>query len=513
MSPVVTTQRLRRGARRQTLGVSIRAVLHALGRVLEFGSLALAVPALVAAIYRETPLPFLIPMAIGLTAGFLLERSFRGKGRLGTREVFLTAVLAWLLVAILGAAPYLLARDGLDHLADAFLESMAGFTTSNISVLADPSRLPRALLFWRQFSQWLGGLGVIVLVLALLPQLRIGGREPTGSVQPGREVEQLSQGVQAVVRRFGAFYLALTAFATLALIALDLFDVDDRLNVFDCFGIAFSSVSTGGFSPHAGSLAAFSIATRWVVLVFVVLAGANIVLLFRALVRREPRPLLRDGETRLYLAIGVLGAIGVAAALVAGSSTSAGTAIRHGLFSSFSFLTTSGFTTSNIAAWPLAAPAILIGLMLIGGCASSLAGSQKVMRVQIIGKLLHRELIQAVHPESIRHIRLNRRLVDERAIRGVTAFVLLFFGLAALGTLALELDASLRSLHLGIFAAIGDSAAAVSNGGPGFGFAGPVGSFAPFSDTSKYILSALMLLGRLEIIPVAVLFTKSYWRS
>jgi trk system potassium uptake protein TrkH len=494
------------------LGVSVRASLHALGRILEIGSLALVLPALVAAAYRESPLPFLIPLAIGLALGFLLERANRGKGRLGTREVFLVVALAWLTAALIGGGPYLLAADGLKHWTDAFMESMAGLTTTNISVIADPSKLPRSLLFWRQFSQWLGGLGVIVLTLALLPRLRIGGREPTIAEQPGQEVERLSRGVKVVIRRFGLLYLGLTIVAALTLIALALFDIDDRLNVFDALSLALSSVSTGGFSPHAGSLANFSVTTQWVVLAFMALAGANIVLLFRGLVRREGRPLLRDSETRLYVVIALLGAGGIAAALVAGNVASGWSSIREGLFQAVSFLTTTGFTTGNISTWPLAATAILVGLALIGGCAFSLSGSQKILRVLIIGKLLRREVAQTVHPEAVLHIRINRRLVDERAVRGTISFVLIFFGLLALGVLALELDAARMNFHLDVFPALADTTAALSNGGPGLGFAGPAGSFAPFSDVSKLTLSALMLLGRLEIIPIAVLFSRSYWR-
>ncbi|MGC9974111.1 MAG: TrkH family potassium uptake protein [Gaiellaceae bacterium] len=506
------TRRLQRAVRRRSLGVSVRASLHALGRVLEIVSLALAVPALVAAAYLESPFPFLIPLAIGLAVGFLLERTNRGKGRLGAREAFLVIVLAWLAAALIGSVPYLLAAHGLKHWTDAFMESMAGLTTTNISVIAKPAVLPRSLLFWRQFSQWLGGLGVIVLTLALLPRLRIGGREPTIAEQPGQEAERLSRSVKVVLRRFGLLYLALTFVAALSLIALDLFDIDDRLNVFDALGLALSSVSTGGFSPHAASLADFSVATQWVVFVFMALAGANIVLLFRGLVRGDMRPLLRDSETRLYAAIALLGAVGIAASLMAGNVVSGWSAVREGLFQAVSFLTTTGFTTGNISSWPLAATAILVGLALIGGCAFSLSGSQKIMRVQVIGKLLHREVVQTVHPGAVLHIRVNRRLIDERAVRGVIAFVLVFFGLLALGVLALELDAARMDFHLGVFPALADGTAAISNGGPGLGFAGPLGSFAPFSDVSKLVLSALMLLGRLEIIPVAILFSRSYWR-
>ena len=506
-------RRFQRAVKRRSIGVSVRASLHALGRVLEIVSLALAVPALVAAIYLETPLPFLIPLAIGLALGFVLERTNRGKGRLGTREVFLVVVLAWLAAALLGSVPYLLGSGGLKHWTDAFMESMAGLTGTNISVLNDPGALPHSLLFWRQFSQWRGGLGVIVLTLALLPRLRVGGREPAIAESPGQEVERLSRAVKIVIRRFGFLYIGLTVVAALALIGLSLFDVDDRLNVFDAVSLALSSVSTGGFSPHAGSLADFSVATQWVVFGFMALAGANIVLLFRGLVRREGRSIVRDSETRLYVVIALLGAAGITAALAAsGHMTSGWHSLREGLFQSVSFLTTSGFTIGNISAWPLAATAILVGLALIGGCAFSLSGSQKILRVLIIGKLLRRELTQTVHPEAVLHIRLNRRRIDERAVRGTVAFVLVFFGLLALGVLALELDAARMDSTLNVFPALADATAALSNGGPGLGFAGPLGSFAPFSDVSKLVLSALMLLGRLEIIPIAVLFSRSYWR-
>ena len=505
--------RFQRAVKRRSIGVSVRASLHALGRVLEVASLTLALPALVAAAYLESPLPFLVPLAIGLAIGFLLERTNRGRGRLGTREVFLVIVLAWLAAALLGSVPYLLAAHGLGHWPDAFMESMAGLTTTNISVIGDPGKLPRSLLFWRQLSQWLGGLGVIVLTLALLPRLRVGGREPTIAEPPGQEVERLSRGVKIVIRRFGLLYLALTLAAALTLIGLALFDVDDRLNVFGAVSLALSTVSTGGFSPHAGSLADFSVATQWVVFGFMALAGANIVLLFRGLVRREGRQLLRDSETRLYVVIALLGAGGIAAALTAaGHMTSGWHSIREGLFQSVSFLTTSGFTIGNISTWPLAATAILVGLALIGGCAFSLSGSQKILRVQIIGKLLRRELTQTVHPEAVLHIRINRRQIDEKAVRGAVAFVLVFFGLLALGVLALELDAARMDFTLNVFPALADATAALSNGGPGLGFAGPAGSFAPFSDVSKLVLSGLMLLGRLEIIPIAVLFSRSYWR-
>ncbi len=496
-----------------SLGVSLRATLHALGRTLELFGLTFAVPALVAAIYWESPLPFLIPLAIGVILGYLLERLNRGKGRLGTREAFLVVTICPLAAVLLGTAPYLLTGSGIGHWADAFMESMAALTTTNMSTVADPDQLSRPLLFWRQFSQWLGGLGAIVLALALLPRLRVGGREPETVEQPGREVEKLSRSIQIVTRRFSVVYLLLTAAAITILVAFCVFDVDDRLSLFDAVGIALSTVSTGGFSTQAGSLAELSAATRWVVLIFMTLAGANLLLVFRALVRRELRPLVRDGETHLYLAIGAIGTVGIAAALAARGGAGFWNATGDGLFHSLSFLSTTGFTSVDTAEWPLAAAAILVGLVLIGGCASSLAGSQKVMRVQIVGKLLMRELEQTVHPETIRHIRRNRRVVDERAVRSVSAFVLIFFGLLALGTLALQLDASRMDFDLNVFPAVADAAAALSNGGPGLGFAGPFGSFAPFSDVSKLILSALMLLGRLEVIPVAVLLTRGYWRA
>jgi trk system potassium uptake protein TrkH len=493
--------------------VSVPACLHSLGRVLEIVGLAFVLPTLVAAGYLESPVPFLVPGAVALGLGFLLERTCRGRGRAGTREAFLIVALAWLVTALIGTLPYVLASRGIGHWVDALVESSAGLTTSNVSVVSDdPGRLTRSLLFWRQFSQWLGGLGVIVLTLAVLPRLRIGGREPTAEERPGQEVERLSRGVREVARRFGLFYLSLTVVAAIALLLVDLFDADDRMHPFDAFGLAFSAVSTGGFSTRAGSLVEFSAVTQAVLAAVMLLAGANLVLVFRALVRRKGRPLARDNETRLYLAVAVTGAIAVAVALLA-EKVEAMHDIGAGAFQSVSFLTTTGFSSANIASWPTAAAAVLVGLALIGGCAASLAGSQKLLRVLVIGKLLHRELVRTVHPETVRHIRINRRPLAERAVVGVTVFVLIFFGLLAVGTLALELDAARIDQHLNVFPAIADATAALANAGPGLGFAGPMGSFAPFSDVAKLILSALMLLGRVEIVPIAVLFTRSYWRA
>lgn len=493
--------------------MSIRASSYALGRVLELFGLALLVPTAVAIGYLDSVWPFLVPLAIALVGGYALERGNRSVGRVGMREVFLIIPLAWLVIAGLGTLPYLLSPDGLHRFADAFLESMAGVTTTNVSVVADPGTLPRSLLFWRQFSQWLGGLGVIVLTLALLPRLRIGGREPRREVQPGEEAEQLSRNVYRIARRFGIFYLALTVIAVAILALFGAFELDEKMGFFDAVGIAMAAVSSGGFSTHAGSLASFSASTQWAVLVVMLLAGANLLLVFGALVRRELRPLLRDAETRLYLLLALAGALAVWVALTSRHGWSGWHSLRQALFQAVSYLTTTGFTTANVATWPVAATAVLVGLLLIGGCAGSLAGSQKVMRALLVGKLLRRELVQVVHPQAVLHIRLNRRPVDELALRSVMVFVLMFFGLLATGTIALSLDAARIDLTLDAFHSIADAAAALANGGPGLGIAGPLGSFAPFSDLSKLILSGLMLLGRLEILPVFVLFTKSYWRA
>ena len=438
----------------------------------------------------------------------------RGEHRIGSREGFLVVAFTWLTAAALGALPYLLYGEAqIDRPVDAYFEAMSGFMTTGASVLTDIEAVDHSLLLWRQFTQWLGGVGIIVLALAVLPRLRVGGRQLLEHEMPGPEIESLSTRIADTARRVWILYVALTAVLIATLIAFAWTGVDDRMTVFDAFAHALSTLPTGGFGIKATSLAEFAPATQWVIALFMLLAGANFALLYRAFVRRKPKAFALDEEFRLYIAL-----LAVAAAVVATEIWTEGVAageeaVRHAVFQTVSIMTTTGFATADFALWPALTVMTLIGLMFIGGSAGSTSGSVKVVRHLLLGRVLRREIDQTVHPEVVATVRMNRRVVDERTLRAVTSFILLYIGIFIVGSVLLAADAARTGLDLGVVGAIGAAATTLGNVGPAFGFAGPFGSFAPFSDFSTVVMTGLMWLGRLEIIPIVVLLSRHYWRN
>jgi len=292
--------------------------------------------------------------------------------------------------------------------------------------------------------------------------------------------------------------------------------VDKKMTEFEALAYAFTTMSTGGFSTQARSLEAFSAAAQWIVVLFMLLAGTNFALMYRAFVRRKPVALVRDEEFRLYIGVLVL-ASAVLAAILWDAGISAGEeAIRQGAFQTVSIMTTTGFASTDFNTWVIAAPAaamLIVALMFPGGSAGSTAGSIKIVRHLVIGRVLRRELDQAMHPEYVAPVRINRVAIDERTVRAVIAFVLLYVGIFVVGAVLLLLDAHRVDLELSPFDALAASATTLGNVGPAFGVAGPMGSFEPFSDVSIGIMTGLMWIGRLEIVPVVALLTRAYWRA
>jgi trk system potassium uptake protein TrkH len=390
---------------------------------------------------------------------------------------------------------------------------MSGFTTTGATVVTDFDDLSRSLAMWRQFTQWLGGMGIIVLALAVLPRLRVGGRQLLESELPGPEIETLATRIRETAQRLWALYIALTflEFAVLSFFALT--DIDRRMTVFDAAAHAFTTMPTGGFSTQARSVEAFAAATQWTIVVFMVLAGMNFALMYRAFVQRQPRVFARDEELPLYLALLAGGALILVLELLSEDVAAGEAAVRHAVFQSVSIMTTTGYASTDFNTWPVLGLMTIVGLMFVGGSAGSTSGGVKVVRHLLLGKILRRELDQTVHPEIVVPVRMNRSVVDERTLRAVAAFVLLYIGIFAAGSALLALDAARTGAELAPLDAVAAAATCLSNNGPGLGFAGPMGSFEGFSDLSTALLVLLMWLGRLEIIPILVLFTRHYWRS
>jgi trk system potassium uptake protein len=495
------------------LGVDVLGSLNLVGALIKYLSLATLFPIAFALGYSEPVWPFVLAGLIGGVFGWSLERLTQGKELVGIREGFLIVSLTWLFAAGLGALPYLFSgEDQISHPVDAYFEAMSGFTTTGATVLTDIEGFPNSLLMWRQLTQWLGGMGIIVLALAVLPRLRVGGRQLLEHELPGPEFEQITARIRDTARRLWALYVGLTLAMVVILIAFAWTGIDDRMSPFEALAHALTTLPTGGFSTEARGAEAFGAASQWIFVLFMVLAGANFALLYRVFVRGQARPLVRDEEFRLYATLLIFASLLVVAELWVEGVAKGEEAVRLSAFQVASMMTTTGAASTDFNLWPVFAALVLIAVMFFGGSAGSTSGSVKVVRHLLIGRILRRELDQTVHPEIISRVRLNTVPVDERILRAISSFVLLYVGVFAVGTFLLMADGARVDLDLRLIDAVAAAATTLGNVGPGLGFAGPMGSFAPFSDLSKLVMILLMWLGRLEIIPVAVLLSRHYWR-
>ena len=493
--------------------MDIGPAISLVGTLLKYLSLAFLFPAAIAVGYDEPVWPFLAAALITAAVGFALERSTPSGEGVGIREGFLVVALVWLSAPAAGALPYLFSGEPqLSSPVNAYFEAMSGFSTTSSSILTDVEGLPHSLAMWRQFTVWLGGLGILVLALAVLPRLRVGGRQLFGLEAAGPVLEPLTVTIRETARRFVLLYVAITALEVLALSTVAWTGLDERMSFYEAVAHSFTTLGTGGFSTRAGSLAEFGAVSQWVVIVFLVVAGTNYALMYRALLRRRVGAFARDDEFRVYIALLALASAVLFAELWAEGIARGEEGVRFAVFQTVSVMTTTGFANTDFNEWTSLAAVTLVGLMFIGASAGSTSGSIKVVRHVLVGRIVRRELVQSVHPELVAPIRLNRVAVDERSVRAVVVFVLLYLGVFVLGALALVVDGARIDLALSPFEAVAAAATTLGNTGPAFGLAGPFGSFDEFSDVSKLVLTALMCLGRVELIPIAVLFTRAYWR-
>jgi trk system potassium uptake protein TrkH len=495
------------------LGVDIVGALNLIGSLLKPLGLAFVFPAALALGYGEPLWPFIVSGVITSAVGAGLERVTTGKERVGSREGYLVIALIWILVAAFGSLPYVLAVPQLSNPVDAFFESMSGFSTTGATVLTDVEGLNRSTAMWRQFTAWLGGLGIIVLFLAVLPRLNVAGRQALFRTEaPGPELG-LEATIRQTARRFVLLYVAITALEIVVLAVLGWTGLDERMTFYNAVAHSFATIATGGFSTEARSIEPFAAPTQWAIVVFMIVAGTNFALLFTGIVRRRLGALRRDEEFRAYLVLLALASLIVLVELRSADILSGGDAARHAVFNTVSMMTTTGFASSDFNEWTSLTSLVLFGAVMVSASAGSTSGSIKLVRHVAIAKMLHREIRQTVHPELVAPLRLNGAVIDERTLRAIIVFLFLYVGVCVAGAVAILLDSSLQGVQLTAFQSLADSASLLGGAGPGLGFAGPMGSFDPFSVLSKLVLTAEMYLGRLEIVPVLVLFARSYWRA
>lgn len=488
--------------RRWGFSVDLRAALHRVGGLVRWLSVAFGLPLVYAFSIGETWWPYALPGAVALVGGWAVERVTRTDRDIRPREGFLVVALAWLVVAGLGGMPFVL--TGVLHPVDAYFEAMSGFTTTGATVIAHVEGLPRALLLWRAFTQWMGGMGIIVLAVALLPKLGVGGSQLMDAEAPGPVLEKLTPRIRETARLLWGIYVGLTGLDMLLLVFVG------GMSWFDATAHAFTTLSTGGFSTHDEGFVSFSGAAQWITVLFMAIGGLNFSLLYRVLLQRQWRALVRDTEFRFY---GVL-LLGATVFLL----FSVGTEnflenLRHSAFQSVSIMTTTGYASTDFEQWAPAAKMILLVLMFLGGCAGSTAGSIKVIRTWLVFRFMVRETRKVIQPQAVLPIRVSGRVVNEEIVRAVAIFAILYVTTFALGSLLLLFDVARQGLNVQIIEAASAVAATLGNVGPGFGIVGPMSTYAELPETSKALLVFLMWAGRLELFPVIVLFVRSYWKG
>ncbi|WP_280585912.1 TrkH family potassium uptake protein [Halorubrum sp. Boch-26] len=501
-------------------GVNWKASVGLLGVGIKYLAVTMLVPLVVAAVYGEDIWVFLASMALVAAIGIAVERVDPDPD-LGPREALLFVSLAWLAAAVIGTIPYMLAGHGTASTVatpvNALFESMSGFTTTGATVLGEIStdRHSHALLMWRQLTQWLGGMGIIVLMIAILPEVAVNGAQLMASEAPGPELQKLTPKIAETARALWLIYFGFTVLLVALLYALHLLGMAPNMDLYNAVAHGFSTLPTGGFSPQADSIGAFSAVVQWVIIPFMLVAGVNFALFWHVL-RGEAEVMLENAEFRTYAgALAVITALlavilfgGAAPPLELGGTTQgvAENSLRQAAFQVGSLLNSTGFATADFAQWDTHAQVFLLFTMFIGGSAGSTGGGVKIVRWLIVGKAIRRELFTTAHPDVVQPIRLSGSVVDEDAIRGIMAFTMMYVVLFALSAVFLSLDAARIGTQLTMLESTSASLATIGNIGPGFGRLGPFGSYLFFPDTSKLLMVFLMWIGRLEIVPVLAVF-------
>ncbi len=470
-------------------------VAGVIGQLLRVFSATFFAPAALAAFDRDFASVGRFVGAFAFT--FVLGAILRRGGRASTfhrSEALAVVAFTWAAIALCGAIPYVL--EGLSPI-DAYFESMSGFTTTGATVLSDFSGHGRAFFLWRAMTQWFGGLGVIALFVVVLPRLGIAGRQLFFAEASSAPSEAVSPSVRTSAQRLWVLYVVLTGILTVALLICG-------FPLYDALAHALTTLPAGGFSPHAQSVAGYgNPAAEWVLAAFMLLAGSSYPLQLKAFTGRL-RAFLEDGEFLVYVAIAVLIAVGLGAVLAQGLPTLE--TLRHGFFQSASLISSTGYASADFALWSDAAKALLVLAMLVNGCAGSAGGGPKVVRLVIVFKHVVREVTHVLHPRAVLPIRYHGRPVARDVVRAVfTLFTLYFVGYVLVGAVLVLLGSS---IEVGFSASL----ACLGNVGPGFGAAGPMGSFAGFSPVAKVVLTLAMWLGRLEIVTVLALLHPDVWR-
>ena len=478
--------------------MNYRMIAFILGRVLLILAALLLLPLLTALVYAESALPFAVTILLTAAAGGVLLLFKPRMRELYAREGFVCVGLSWLVMSLLGCVPFLISGD-IPSFVDAFFETVSGFTTTGASILNDVESLSRAGLFWRSFTHWIGGMGVLVFLMAVMPMSGERSMHIMRAEVPGPTVGKLVPRARETARILYIIYTGLT-------VAETIFLMFGGMSFYEALLHAFASAGTGGFSTRADSIAAFDSAyIEGVIGVFLILFGTNFNLFYLILIGRW-KDALKSEELHWYWAIL---AVSIAAITVGICPIYGGlrTAFRHAFFNVATISSTTGFGTEDFTKWPSFVQTMIVGLMFIGGCAGSTGGGLKVSRVILLFKTAAADVKKMVHPRSVNRVQMDGQRVSRETASAVYTFFTMFIMILLGCTLLVSFDG--YDFTTNFTAAL----SCISNIGPGLSLIGPKGNFTIFSDLSKIAMSFTMLCGRLEIYAILLLFAPSTWRS
>ena len=473
-------------------------ILYTLGWVLNFEAAGFLLPLLCAVFYGEPyKLLFVTCSAICLFFGVLLTYKPPKSKDMYAKEGYITVALSWIVMCIFGSLPFLVS-DFIPTFADALFETVSGFTTTGASILTDVEALPKSLLFWRSFTHWIGGMGVLVFLVAILPLAGGNNMYLVKAESTGPAVSKLVPKIGTSAKWLYVMYVILT-------IVEFLFLLPSGIGLFDSLTLTFGTAGTGGFAVKNSGLADYSSYVQYVIGIFMLLFGIDFSVYYLLLMRKL-KLAFRSDEVKTYLGI-----IAVATLVICfncrGLYGSFADAFKNSFFQVSSIITTTGYSTVDYNRWPELSKTILLGLMFCGGCAGSTAGGIKVSRIMILLKSIVKEVKISVHPNRIYKTTISGSLVEHETVRAVNVFMVSYIAIYIISLLLISLDNMDFTTN---FTAV---AATLNNVGPGFGAVGPVSNFSAYSDLSKCVMIFNMLAGRLEIFPILILFSSNTWKK
>ena len=474
-------------------------IFFIIGWVFIIEAALMAPSALVAVLYSERSIwAFAAAIGLCLLLGVPLVRKPPANKVFYAKEGCVTVALSWIVMSLMGALPFVFSGV-IPSIVDAMFETVSGFTTTGASILKDVEVLPRCMLFWRSFTHWIGGMGVLVFLLCLLPMSGGGySMNLMKAESPGPSVSKLVPKVRSTAKLLYGLYVALSLLE-LALLLLG------SMPLFDALCTTFGTAGTGGFGIKNSSIGEYSAYIQSIVTIFMILFGINFNVYF-LLYMRKPKEALRCEEAGWYLAIIAVSTL-IITVFIRNSFPDLVTAFRHAAFQVGSIITTTGFSTVDFNVWPAVPRAILVLLMFIGACAGSTGGGIKVSRIVLLFRTMTREIGQIIHPHMVKKLKFEGRVVGQEVLRSVNAFMVAYVLIFAVSTLFVCLDG------FDLVTSFTAVAATLNNIGPGLEMVGPIGNFSCFSDLSKIVLIFDMLAGRLEIFPLLVLFFRDTWKK